>query len=164
AKVGIWACVNFCNELTEDQVRIFCGKLSEMSSTTGVNFNGAKLKIFHARSDQVEAKLREVRQQAGNMKIDLVLAILPNKNGSLYGNVSCRRFDSFADVIMTYPMPDVICSTGDIKRICETDIGLMSQCCLLKNVEKSSPQFLANVALKINAKCGGRNSVFADIP
>uniref|UniRef100_A0A453E8C8 Piwi domain-containing protein n=1 Tax=Aegilops tauschii subsp. strangulata TaxID=200361 RepID=A0A453E8C8_AEGTS len=101
------------------------------------NFNGAKLKIFHARSDQVEAKLREVRQQAGNMKIDLVLAILPNKNGSLY---------------------------GDIKRICETDIGLMSQCCLLKNVEKSSPQFLANVALKINAKCGGRNSVFADIP
>uniref|UniRef100_A0A453E8D9 Piwi domain-containing protein n=1 Tax=Aegilops tauschii subsp. strangulata TaxID=200361 RepID=A0A453E8D9_AEGTS len=137
AKVGIWACVNFCNELTEDQVRIFCGKLSEMSSTTGVNFNGAKLKIFHARSDQVEAKLREVRQQAGNMKIDLVLAILPNKNGSLY---------------------------GDIKRICETDIGLMSQCCLLKNVEKSSPQFLANVALKINAKCGGRNSVFADIP
>ena len=116
------------------------------------NFNGAKLKIFHARSDQVEAKLREVRQQAGNMKIDLVLAILPNKNGSLYGNVSCRRFDSFADVIMTYPMPDVICSTGDIKRICETDIGLMSQCCLLKNVEKSSPQFLANVALKINAK------------
>uniref|UniRef100_A0A453E8K1 PAZ domain-containing protein n=1 Tax=Aegilops tauschii subsp. strangulata TaxID=200361 RepID=A0A453E8K1_AEGTS len=32
AKVGIWACVNFCNELTEDQVRIFCGKLSEMSS------------------------------------------------------------------------------------------------------------------------------------
>nr|CDM81779.1 unnamed protein product [Triticum aestivum] len=139
AKVGIWACVNFCNELTEDQVRIFCGKLSVMSSTTGVdlqNFNGAKLKIFHARSDQVEAKLREVRQQAGNMKIDLVLAILPNKNGSLY---------------------------GDIKRICETDIGLMSQCCLLKNVEKSSPQFLANVALKINAKCGGRNSVFSDI-
>ncbi|CDJ26672.1 unnamed protein product [Triticum aestivum] len=137
AKVGIWACVNFCNELPEDEVRIFCHKLSEMSSTTGVNFNGAKLKIFHARSDQVEAKLREVRQQAGNMKIDLLLAILPNKNGSLY---------------------------GDIKRICETDIGLMSQCCLLKNVEKSSPQFLANVALKINAKCGGRNSVFADLP
>ncbi|KAI5005322.1 hypothetical protein ZWY2020_032565 [Hordeum vulgare] len=136
AKVGLWACVNFCNDLSEDQVRNFCRGLIEVSTATGVNFNDAKLQIFYAHSDQVEARLHEVHQQAGKLKIDLVLAILPDKNGSLY---------------------------GDIKRICETDIGLMSQCCLHKNVLKSNTQFLANVALKINAKCGGRNSVFADL-
>nr|GMD77292.1 protein argonaute 10-like [Ipomoea batatas] len=40
----------------------------------------------------------------------------------------------------------------DIKRICETDLGLISQCCLTKHVFKISKQYLANVSLKINVK------------
>ena len=44
--------------------------------------------------------------------------------------------------------------TGDLKRICETDLGLVSQCCLTKHVFKISRQYLANVALKINVKVG----------
>lgn len=43
-------------------------------------------------------------------------------------------------------------STGDLKRICETDLGLISQCCLTKHVFKISKQYLANVSLKINVK------------
>ena len=42
--------------------------------------------------------------------------------------------------------------TGDLKRICETDLGLISQCCLTKHVFKVSKQYLANVSLKINVK------------
>lgn len=42
--------------------------------------------------------------------------------------------------------------TGDLKRICETDLGLVSQCCLTKHVFKKNKQYLANVALKINVK------------
>lgn len=41
---------------------------------------------------------------------------------------------------------------GDLKRICETDLGLVSQCCLTKHVFKLNKQYLANVALKINVK------------
>ncbi|KAI5008772.1 hypothetical protein ZWY2020_009820 [Hordeum vulgare] len=41
---------------------------------------------------------------------------------------------------------------GNLKRICETDLGLVSQCCLTKHIFKMSPQYLANVALKINVK------------
>ena len=41
---------------------------------------------------------------------------------------------------------------GDLKRICETDLGLISQCCLTKYVLKVSRQYLANVSLKINVK------------
>ena len=52
--------------------------------------------------------------------------------------------------------------SGDLKRICETDLGLVSQCCLTKHVFKMSKQYLANVALKINVKVGGRNTVLLD--
>ncbi|KAI3969112.1 hypothetical protein MKW92_044853, partial [Papaver armeniacum] len=51
---------------------------------------------------------------------------------------------------------------GDLKRICETELGLVSQCCLTKHVFKMSKQYLANVTLKINVKVGGRNTVLVD--
>ncbi|GAU45842.1 hypothetical protein TSUD_175410 [Trifolium subterraneum] len=44
---------------------------------------------------------------------------------------------------------------GDLKRIAETSVGVVSQCCLYPNLIKLSSQFLANLALKINAKVGG---------
>uniref|UniRef100_A0A3Q7II82 Piwi domain-containing protein n=1 Tax=Solanum lycopersicum TaxID=4081 RepID=A0A3Q7II82_SOLLC len=65
-------------------------------------------------------------------KLDLLVVILLDNNGSLY---------------------------GDLKRICETELGVVSQCCLTKHVFKMSKQYLANLALKINVKVGGRNSV-----
>uniref|UniRef100_A0ACD5UMP7 Uncharacterized protein n=1 Tax=Avena sativa TaxID=4498 RepID=A0ACD5UMP7_AVESA len=138
ARVVNWLCVNLCHNLSLEDAHKFCLNLSNMCRTTGLNFQNGNPKIFSVRPDQVEASLHRICLQERNVQnIDLLLALLPDKNGSLY---------------------------GDIKRICETGIGVMSQCCLRKNVLKSAPQCFANVALKINAKCGGRNSVFADIP
>lgn len=51
---------------------------------------------------------------------------------------------------------------GDLKRICETGLGIVSQCCLTKNVFNMRKQYLASVALKINVKVGGRNTVLVD--
>lgn len=58
---------------------------------------------------------------------------------------------------------------ADLKRIAETSIGVVSQCCLYTNLGKLSSQFLANLALKINAKVGGctvalYNSLPSQIP
>ncbi|XP_073300059.1 protein argonaute 7-like [Primulina huaijiensis] len=58
---------------------------------------------------------------------------------------------------------------ADLKRIAETSIGIVSQCCLYSNIGKLSTQFLANLALKINAKVGGctvalYNSLPSQIP
>ncbi|KDP41247.1 hypothetical protein JCGZ_15654 [Jatropha curcas] len=58
---------------------------------------------------------------------------------------------------------------GDLKRIAETSVGVVSQCCLFPNLSKLSSQFLANLALKINAKVGGctvalYNSLPSQIP
>ncbi|KAK9051180.1 hypothetical protein SSX86_027806 [Deinandra increscens subsp. villosa] len=44
-----------------------------------------------------------------------------------------------------------------LKYVSETEIGVMTQCCLSQNACKANDQFLANVGMKINAKLGGSN-------
>lgn len=51
---------------------------------------------------------------------------------------------------------------GPIKRICETELGIVSQCCQPKQAQKLSKQYLENLSLKINVKVGGRNTVLND--
>lgn len=58
---------------------------------------------------------------------------------------------------------------ADLKRIAETNVGVVSQCCLFTNLGKLSSQFLSNLSLKINAKLGGctvalYNSLPSQIP
>ncbi|KAI9350668.1 Piwi domain-containing protein [Obelidium mucronatum] len=45
-----------------------------------------------------------------------------------------------------------------VKKIAETDIGLMTQCVIGKHVHTTKPSYSQNLALKINAKLGGINS------
>ena len=46
----------------------------------------------------------------------------------------------------------IILLTGKIKRICETELGIVSQCCQPKQAAKFSIQYFENLALKINVK------------
>jgi hypothetical protein len=49
--------------------------------------------------------------------------------------------------------PLCVSDVGYLKKHCETVVGVVSQCCLTKHVNKqSNKQYLANVALKINVK------------
>ncbi|KAM0014859.1 putative Piwi domain, ribonuclease H-like superfamily, argonaute linker 2 domain-containing protein [Helianthus debilis subsp. tardiflorus] len=95
--------------------------------------------VYSARPDHVKKVLKQVCiatvNKLGGKELELLIAILPDNNGSLY---------------------------GDLKQICETDLGLISQCCLTKYVLKISKQYLSNVSLKINVKMGGRNTVLLD--
>ncbi|KAL4284664.1 hypothetical protein GQ457_16G029180 [Hibiscus cannabinus] len=138
--VSRWACINFSRSVQESVARGFCNELAQMCQVSGMEFNPEPvIPIYSAKPEQVEKALKHVYHASMNRtkgkELELLLAILPDNNGSLY---------------------------GDLKRICETDLGLISQCCLTKHVFKISKQYLANVALKINVKMGGRNTVLLD--
>ncbi|KAF5752337.1 protein argonaute 10 [Tripterygium wilfordii] len=138
--VNRWACINFSRSVQENVARGFCSELAQMCQVSGMEFNpDPVIPIYNARPEQVEKALKHVYHVSMNKTkgkgLELLLAILPDNNGSLY---------------------------GDLKRICETDLGLLSQCCLTKHVFKISKQYLANVSLKINVKMGGRNTVLLD--
>ena len=46
-----------------------------------------------------------------------------------------------------------------MKRVGDTVLGMATQCVQAKNVNKTSPQTLSNLCLKINVKLGGINSI-----
>ncbi|GER38448.1 argonaute 1 [Striga asiatica] len=140
--VGSWICINFARNVQDNVARSFCHELAQMCITSGMDFNPEPvLQVLTGRPDQVERVLKArfhdvmTKLQPQKKELDLLIVILPDNNGSLY---------------------------GDLKRICETDLGIVSQCCLQKHVYKMSKQYLANVALKINVKVGGRNTVLVD--
>ncbi|CAL9759948.1 unnamed protein product [Musa acuminata subsp. burmannicoides] len=141
-RVNNWTCISFARNVQENVARGFCRELAQMCQISGMEFAlEPVLPPLSARPDHVERALKALYHDAMNIlqpqgkELDLLIVILPDSNGSLY---------------------------GDLKRICETDLGLVSQCCLTKHVFKISRQYLANVALKINVKVGGRNTVLMD--
>ncbi|GAB2268808.1 argonaute 1B [Dionaea muscipula] len=140
--VNNWICINFARNVQDHQARSFCAELAQMCHISGMVFSGDPvLPVITARPDQVEKALKARFHEAisvlrpNNKELDLLIVILPDNNGSLY---------------------------GDLKRICETELGVVSQCCLTKHVFRMNKQYLANVALKINVKVGGRNTVLVD--
>ncbi|PKU67875.1 protein argonaute 1A-like [Dendrobium catenatum] len=141
-RVSNWTCINFAQNVRENDIRRFCYELASMCQKSGMEFTlEPVIRLSSARPNQVERALKALYNDAMTIlrqqhkELDLLIVILPENNGSLY---------------------------GDLKRICETEIGLVSQCCLVKHVSRMSAQYLANVALKINVKVGGRNTVLVD--
>jgi hypothetical protein len=63
------------------------------------DMDNLRLPIYTARPEQAETDLRRLYQDARNklrgQKFDLLLAILPEKNGSLYGNIYYRKLCLF---------------------------------------------------------------------
>ncbi|XP_042432340.1 protein argonaute 1C-like [Zingiber officinale] len=141
-KVNCWTCINFSPNVPEHIARQFCYQLALMCQTSGMEFSlNPIFPPLSARPNQMERSLNALYLNAMNIlrpqkkQLDLLIVILPDNNGSLY---------------------------GDLKRICETELGVISQCCLTKHVFKMSKHYLANVSLKINVKAGGRNTVLMD--
>nr|POE96118.1 protein argonaute 5 [Quercus suber] len=142
-RVSYWTCVNFSTRVNKDFPFQFCDKLVNMCNRKGLDFNLDPLIPIHsAHPGQIDMALMDIHKQcAAKLK-----EIEPGKQLQL----------------LIIILPDVTGSYGQIKRICETELGIVSQCCQPKQASKLSMQYLENLALKINVKAGGRNNVLSD--
>ncbi len=52
-----------------------------------------------------------------------------------------------------------LCLSAEVKRVGDTVLGMATQCVQVKNVQKTTPQTLSNLCLKINVKLGGVNNI-----
>lgn len=56
-------------------------------------------------------------------------------------------------------LPPSLCGVAEVKRVGDTVLGMATQCVQVKNVQKTTPQTLSNLCLKINVKLGGVNNI-----
>lgn len=140
--VDYWTCVNFSQRVRRDLTDQFCYELIDMCSSKGINFNpDPVIPVRGAHPGQIEKALRDIHRectqklgQQPDRQLQLLIIILPDVRGSY----------------------------GKIKTVCETELGIVSQCCQPSQVQKLSKQYYENISLKINVKVGGRNNVLAD--
>ncbi|KAG6482401.1 hypothetical protein ZIOFF_059032 [Zingiber officinale] len=139
ASVDYWTCLSF-SSCPPDVVN-FCDQLIAMCNDIGMVITPIPFLPFKfAHIHQLDAALRDVKdssievfKQSGieEKHIQLLIVILPETKG-YYGN---------------------------IKRICETELDIVSQCCNPSVALKYSKKYLETVTLKINVKTSGSNTV-----
>uniref|UniRef100_A0A0E0P2B5 Piwi domain-containing protein n=1 Tax=Oryza rufipogon TaxID=4529 RepID=A0A0E0P2B5_ORYRU len=136
--VDNWTCLSF-SRMRPEEVQRFCGDLIQMCNATGMSFNPRPVvDVRSSNPNNIENALRDVHSRTsellareGKGGLQLLIVILLEVSGSY----------------------------GKIKRVCENDLGIVSQCCLPRHASRPNKQYLENVALKINVKVGGRNTV-----
>ncbi|KDO40403.1 hypothetical protein CISIN_1g0053183mg, partial [Citrus sinensis] len=124
--VQVWTCMNFSTCLNQDVSR-FCQRLVDMCKKKGMVFNPQPvIPISSYNPNQIEKELVDVHSKTTQPGKQLQLLIII--------------------------LPDVSRSYGRIKRVCETELGIVSQCCQPKHASSRNMQYFENVALKINVK------------
>ncbi|RVW54413.1 Protein argonaute MEL1 [Vitis vinifera] len=142
--VQFWTCLNFSFRVHQDLPSGFCRELVNMCVSKGMVFNpNPLLPIQSAHPNQIEKALVDVHKQS------MAKLASMGQNGKQLQ-------------LLIIILPDVTGSYGKIKRICETELGIVSQCCQPSQASKLNKQYFENVALKINVKVGGRNTVLFD--
>ncbi|KAG1714626.1 Protein argonaute-2 [Nymphon striatum] len=137
-EIRVWAIACFAPQRTcrEDALRNFTQQLQKISNDAGMPIIGQPCFCKYATGpDQVEPMFRYLKSTFQGLQ--LVVVVLPGKT-PVYG--------------MSHLLTEV-------KRVGDTVLGMATQCVQAKNVNKTSPQTLSNLCLKINVKLGGVNSI-----
>lgn len=133
-RIGRWALISFGGSADQKaSIPKFVNQLTHRCEQLGIFLNKNMIISPQYESMQLlnnvtllESKLKKIHRAAFN-NLQLLICVMEKKH---------RGY-------------------GDLKRIAETSVGVVSQCCLYSNLGRSNSQFLANLALKINAKVGG---------
>ncbi|KAI0990300.1 hypothetical protein GJ496_004363 [Pomphorhynchus laevis] len=127
-----WAIISFASQkmCSESSLRLFSSNLQRISSDAGIEMNPRPVLCKYAYGvDQVEPLMFYLRSTFPG--IQLVIPVLPGKT-PVY---------------------------AEIKRVGDTLYGMATQCVQVKNVNRTTPQTLSNLCLKINVKLGGINNI-----
>ncbi|KAE8691823.1 Protein argonaute 1A [Hibiscus syriacus] len=139
-RVDFWTCVNFSLKY-KNMYKAFCKELVETCNNKGMEFREtASIEMCSAApTDSINQTLLKIYRKSAdeNRPLQLLIVILPDG-------------------------PDQTGPYGKIKRICETELGIVSQCCKPDIPSEYRKQYFENLALKINVKVGGRNTVLND--
>lgn len=131
-QISQWAIACFAPQRTvrEEALRTFTQNLQKISNDAGMPIVGQPCFCKYATGpDQVEPMFRYLKTSFKGLQ--LVVVVLPGKT-PVY---------------------------AEVKRVGDTVLGMATQCVQAKNVNKTSPQTLSNLCLKINVKLGGVNSI-----
>ncbi|PKU63673.1 Protein argonaute 13 [Dendrobium catenatum] len=125
----------YIKKLNDRQVtqilRSTCKRPAEWEQSILQGFNQNPVDIYSRSPAEMENSLRELHRQSiefskhrnqKHKQLQLLIIVLPDDKGSY----------------------------GRIKKVCETELGLVTQCCQAKHIFKSNKQYLGNLALKIN--------------
>ena len=149
-----WAVISFGNQrdVNMDKISSFLHEMMSVCQEMGMIIGNRDPPIFHAGTSDLEHTLRTGWVAAGklaDLQPQLLLCFLPNTGAFLYG----------PSTIVIFITEDYV---GEIKRICDTVLGVASQCLLSKHLQGGNKrQYCVNVALKLNVKLGGVNSFLA---
>ncbi|RNA31902.1 Argonaute [Brachionus plicatilis] len=131
-EIKLWAIACFAQQrnCNEQALRNFTQQLQRISNDAGMPILGQPCFCKYATGvEQVEPMFRYLKNQYHGLQ--LIVVVLPGKT-PVY---------------------------AEVKRVGDTLIGLATQCVQSKNVNKTSPQTLSNLCLKINVKLGGVNNI-----
>ncbi|KAK6167315.1 hypothetical protein SNE40_021377 [Patella caerulea] len=131
-EIRVWAIACFAPQRTvrEDALRNFTSQLQRISNDAGMPIMGQPCFCKYATGpDQVEPMFRYLKNTYQGLQ--LIVVVLPGKT-PVY---------------------------AEVKRVGDILFGLATQCVQSKNVNKTTPQTLSNLCLKINVKLGGINSI-----
>lgn len=122
-------------DLAPTKIDAFLDSLIAVAQELGIEVKNTEPPILYGHNNpaEVERILNGAWSTIGKRCGDqpqLILCLLPTTNVTLY---------------------------AEIKRVCDTSLGVASQCLLVKNIHAPKKQYCANVCLKINVKLGGLN-------
>ncbi|CAJ0967174.1 unnamed protein product [Ranitomeya imitator] len=110
--------------------RTFTEQLRKISRDAGMPIQGQPCFCKYAQgADSVEPMFRHLKNTYTGLQ--LIVVILPGKT-PVY---------------------------AEVKRVGDTVLGMATQCVQMKNVQRTTPQTLSNLCLKINVKLGGVNNI-----
>ncbi|KAJ3158570.1 hypothetical protein HDU86_002795 [Geranomyces michiganensis] len=118
----------------------FVKTLVNMCRTTGMQVTTENPPLRYGQDQNLETMLKAAWRDAGDgcrTKPQMILVIVPDTNP--------RRY-------------------AEIKRCSDTVLGVITQVMQSRHVGKASPQYCANLVLKINVKLGGFNSTIPQMP